>query len=263
MAKSMRIRKDDKVIVIGGKDRGKTGRVAAHRAEASSRVYVEGLNIIKRHERPRSIKDDPEAPQAGGIIEKEGPIHVSNVMLLDPNDNKPTRVGVRATKAASASASRSAAGRRSTDGSDRDTQTQAAPPPRLRERYEQEVLPALTEQVRLLDADAGAAPGEDHPQHGRRRGQAGRQDARGRAGAAGDDRRPAAERAPRPQVDRLLQGPRGDAGRRLGDPARRPHVGVPRPALSRSRSRGSATSAGSTRAPSTAAATTRWASASS
>ena len=90
----MRIRRDDTVVVIAGKDRGKTGRVL--RTEPGRRrVYVEGLNIVKRHQRPRSVKDAQKG-QAGGIIEKEGPIDVSNVMLLDPTDNKPTRVGVRA-----------------------------------------------------------------------------------------------------------------------------------------------------------------------
>jgi large subunit ribosomal protein L24 len=54
------------------------------------------MNIVKRHQRPRSIKDTQKGAEAGGIIEKEGPIHISNVMLLDPTDNKPTRVGVRA-----------------------------------------------------------------------------------------------------------------------------------------------------------------------
>jgi large subunit ribosomal protein L24 len=89
-----RIRRDDQVKVIAGKDRGKTGRVL--RVEPKrNRLYVEGLNIVKRHQRPRSIKDTQRSAQAGGIIEKEGPIHVSNVMLLDPTDNKPTRVGVR------------------------------------------------------------------------------------------------------------------------------------------------------------------------
>ena len=93
MAKSMRIRTDDQVILTGGKDAGKTGRVV--RTEPKKhRVYVEGLNMIKRHERPRSSGDLKNA-QAGGIVEKEGPIHVSNVMLLDPKGNKPTRIGVR------------------------------------------------------------------------------------------------------------------------------------------------------------------------
>ena len=88
MASRLKIRRDDQVIVIGGKDRGKTGRVL--RVEPKKdRVYVEGLNIVKRHQRPRPGTTDP-----GGVIEKEGPIHISNVMLLDPQDNKPTRVGV-------------------------------------------------------------------------------------------------------------------------------------------------------------------------
>ena len=93
MSKSMRIRRDDNVIVTAGKDKGKTGRVI--RTEPGRRrVYVEGLNMVKRHQRPRSIKDAQKG-EAGGIFEKEGPIDVSNVMLLDPQDNKPTRVGVR------------------------------------------------------------------------------------------------------------------------------------------------------------------------
>jgi large subunit ribosomal protein L24 len=94
MAKSPRIRTDDQVVVTAGKDRGKTGRVIRTDPERR-RVYVEGLNIVKRHQRPRSVKDTQRGGQAGGIIEKEGPIHISNVMLLDPQDNKPTRVGVR------------------------------------------------------------------------------------------------------------------------------------------------------------------------
>jgi large subunit ribosomal protein L24 len=91
--KSMRVRKDDTVVVTSGKDRGKTGKVL--RTEpAKQRVYVEGLNIVKRHTRPRSIRDTQKG-EAGGIIEQEGPIHVSNVMVLDPQDNKPSRVGIR------------------------------------------------------------------------------------------------------------------------------------------------------------------------
>ncbi|MDQ2630968.1 MAG: 50S ribosomal protein L24 [Actinomycetota bacterium] len=93
MAKSMRIRTDDQVVIVGGKDAGKTGRVVRTDPKRR-RVYVENLNIVKRHERPRS-QADLKSPTAGGIVEKEGPIDVSNVMLLDPKDNKPTRVGVR------------------------------------------------------------------------------------------------------------------------------------------------------------------------
>jgi large subunit ribosomal protein L24 len=96
MAKAMKIRKDDQVMVRSGKDAGKTGRVLRTEPKRS-RVYVEHLNMIKRAERPRSMEDTKRA-DAGGIVEKEGPIHVSNVMLLDPKDNKPTRVGVRRDK---------------------------------------------------------------------------------------------------------------------------------------------------------------------
>jgi large subunit ribosomal protein L24 len=92
MAKSMRIRTDDRVLVTSGKDKGKEGKVI--RVEPKRRrVYVEGVNIVKRHQRPRSMTD-AQTGQAG-IIDKEGPIDVSNVVLLDPADDKPTRVGVR------------------------------------------------------------------------------------------------------------------------------------------------------------------------
>jgi large subunit ribosomal protein L24 len=89
----MKIRKDDEVIVIGGKDRGKTGRVLRVDPK-KARVYVEGLNIIKRHQRPQQVRDAQRAEQVGGVVEKEGPIHISNVMLIDPKDKKPTRVGI-------------------------------------------------------------------------------------------------------------------------------------------------------------------------
>ena len=85
-----RIRTDDEVLVIGGKDRGKRGKVL--RVEPKKdRVFVEGLNMIKRHQRPQQTAG---GQTAGGVIEREGPIHVSNVMLIDPKDNKPTRVGI-------------------------------------------------------------------------------------------------------------------------------------------------------------------------
>jgi large subunit ribosomal protein L24 len=88
-----RIRRDDTVIVISGKDRGKTGKVLRVDPKRH-RVIVEGLNIVKRHQRPQQVRDAQRAETVGGVIEKEGPIHVSNVMLLDPKDSKPTRVGV-------------------------------------------------------------------------------------------------------------------------------------------------------------------------
>jgi large subunit ribosomal protein L24 len=88
-----RIKSDDQVIVIGGKDRGKRGRVLRVDPK-KERVYVEGLNMIKRHERPRQVPGAQRPEQVGGVIEKEGGIHMSNVMLVDPKDGKPTRVGI-------------------------------------------------------------------------------------------------------------------------------------------------------------------------
>jgi large subunit ribosomal protein L24 len=93
MSVRMKIKSDDQVIVIAGKERGKKGRVL--RVEPrSDRVYVEGLNMVKRHTRPRQVPGAQSAETVGGVIEREGPIHVSNVMLLDPKDGKPTRVGI-------------------------------------------------------------------------------------------------------------------------------------------------------------------------
>jgi large subunit ribosomal protein L24 len=90
----LKIRRDDTVRIIAGKDRGRTGRVL--RVEpAKQRVYVEGANIIKRHTRPRTLRDTQRAQELGGIVEKEGPIHISNVMLIDSDTGEPTRVGIK------------------------------------------------------------------------------------------------------------------------------------------------------------------------
>ena len=89
----LRVRTDDEVVVISGKDRGKKGKVLRVDPK-KQRVYVEGLNIVKRHQRPMQVPNAQRAEQVGGVIEKEGPIHISNVMLVDPKDSRPTRVGV-------------------------------------------------------------------------------------------------------------------------------------------------------------------------
>jgi large subunit ribosomal protein L24 len=86
-----RIKTDDQVIVISGKDRGKQGKVLRVDLK-KDRVFVEGLNIVKRHQRAQNTT--AAAQQASGVIEKEGGIHVSNVALVDPKDGKPTRIGV-------------------------------------------------------------------------------------------------------------------------------------------------------------------------
>lgn len=84
----MKIHKNDNVMVIAGNARGKTGRVLKVYPD-TERVIVEGVNIIKRHSRPNQRN-----PQ-GGIVQREAPIHVSNVMLLDPKSNEVTRAGTK------------------------------------------------------------------------------------------------------------------------------------------------------------------------
>jgi large subunit ribosomal protein L24 len=91
---AIKVKKGDTVRVITGKDKGKTGTIL-HVEPKKSRVFVEGMNIQKRHQRPRSIRDAQRAGDVGGVIEKEGPIHISNVMLLDPKTNDPTRVSIK------------------------------------------------------------------------------------------------------------------------------------------------------------------------
>jgi large subunit ribosomal protein L24 len=89
----LKVRSGDQVQVMAGKDRGKQGRVL--RVEpANERVYVEGLNMVKRHTRPQQVAGAQSAAALGGVISREGPIHVSNVMLIDPKGGQPTRVRI-------------------------------------------------------------------------------------------------------------------------------------------------------------------------
>ena len=89
MAKSsVHVKKDDQVIVISGKDKGAQGKVLMV-DEKKGRVYVEGVNMVKKHQKARN----QAAPS--GIVEREGSIDASNVMLVDPKTGKPTRVGYR------------------------------------------------------------------------------------------------------------------------------------------------------------------------
>jgi large subunit ribosomal protein L24 len=87
MALKFKIKKGDKVVVITGRDKGKSGEVLRVLRE-EDRVLVQGVNMMKRHTRPA-------AGQPGGIIEKEAAIHISNVAHLDPKSNEPTRVGYK------------------------------------------------------------------------------------------------------------------------------------------------------------------------
>ncbi len=82
-----KIRKGDKVIVLNGRDKGRSGEVLAVRP-LQDRALVRGVNMVKRHQKQ-------SANQEGGIISKESPIHLSNIALADPKDGKPTRVGFK------------------------------------------------------------------------------------------------------------------------------------------------------------------------
>ena len=83
-----KIRKGDRVQVLAGRDKGKRGEVLRVNP-TEGRALVQGVNLVKRHQKPRGIN----AP--GGILEKEAPIHLSNLALIDPKSDKPTRVGFR------------------------------------------------------------------------------------------------------------------------------------------------------------------------
>jgi large subunit ribosomal protein L24 len=86
MAK-LKIKKGDRVIVLTGRDKGRTGEVVKA-LPRENRVIVQGINMVKRHTRPSQVS-------SGGIVEKEASIHVSNVAHIDPKENKPTRIGFK------------------------------------------------------------------------------------------------------------------------------------------------------------------------
>ena len=86
---SIHVRRGDTVGVIAGRERGKRGKVL-HVLTDKGRVVVEHVNMVKKHQRPT------QKLRQGGIIEREGSIHLSNVMLIDPHSDKPTRVGMKA-----------------------------------------------------------------------------------------------------------------------------------------------------------------------
>ena len=82
-----RLKKGDRVVVITGRDKGRTGEIIEMRRD-EGRALVRGVNMVKRHQRQSTT-------QEGGIVSKEGSIHLSNIALADPKDGKPTRVGFR------------------------------------------------------------------------------------------------------------------------------------------------------------------------
>lgn len=82
-----KIKKGDKVVVLTGRSKGQTGEVLQV-IPKEDRAIVQGVNMVKRHQRPTQVSE-------GGIVEKEAPIHLSNVAMIDPKDDKPTRVGFK------------------------------------------------------------------------------------------------------------------------------------------------------------------------
>lgn len=86
----LKLKKGDKVIVIAGKDKGKTGEITKVLVK-ESKVLVSGINMVKRHTKPTQ-------ENAGGIISKEMPIHISNVAFIDPKTSKATRLGIKMDK---------------------------------------------------------------------------------------------------------------------------------------------------------------------
>jgi large subunit ribosomal protein L24 len=85
-----KIKKGDKVVILTGRDKGKTGEVTKIVTE-TNRAFVSGINLMKKHEKP-------SAAGSGGVVSKEAPIHLSNVALADPKDGKATRVGFAVSK---------------------------------------------------------------------------------------------------------------------------------------------------------------------
>ena len=140
--RSLKIHSGDQVKVIAGKDRGKTGKVM--RVEPTKeRVYVEGLNMVKRHMKPQQVRDTNREQTVGGVISSEGPIHVSNVMLIDPKGGEPTRVRIeRENGKPLRVAKRTGTENRLSD----TTMTETATKARLKTRYLEEIRPALIER---------------------------------------------------------------------------------------------------------------------
>jgi len=91
MAVKFKIKKGDRVVVLAGKDKGKSGEVVRVMPK-DARVIVQGVNVVKRHTRPSRT-------DAGGILEKEASVHISNVAHVDPKSGEPTRVGIRTIEA--------------------------------------------------------------------------------------------------------------------------------------------------------------------
>ena len=234
------IRKNDNVLVITGKDRGKRGRVLRVVPD-TNRLVVEGVNMIKRHTKP-----NPGKNVQGGIVEREASLHASNVAARVP---RMRRTDARRPQGA----------RRRPEGQDlpqvRGSRRQMSA--RLREQVPEGRHSGPEEGVRLHERDGRAQDSEGRREHGPRRGDEQREARRRRRRRARAHHGPEAGDAPFEEVDCGVQSPQGHAGRHDGHAARRAHVGVPRSAddhraAARPRLQGRVAARGST-----AAATTR------
>jgi large subunit ribosomal protein L5 len=127
-----KIKKGDKVVVLAGKDKGRTGEVVSV-SPKDSRAVVRGVNLIRRHQRQTQS-------QEGGIITKEAPIHLSNIALADPKDGKPTRVGFTFQKDGRRCASPSAR--------EKPSMAKTAYEPRLKKLYNENIRKALREEFK-------------------------------------------------------------------------------------------------------------------
>ena len=183
MAEGDAIRSDDDVIVIGGKDRGKTRPRDPHRAREALRVFVEGLNMIKRHQRPRSVKDAAEGRRGRRDHREGGPDPRLQRDAARPRGQQAHPRAASSRDGRQAQARRRAHRKGSGLSGSRDRTAATGRPAAAAARALRAGGQAGADRaVRLLDARWQVpTPREDHPQHGRRRGQAEHPDARGRA----------------------------------------------------------------------------------
>ena len=213
----MKVKKGDLVQMLSGKDRGKQGRVLDAQPR-EGRVIVENLNIVKRHTKPRPIRNANRMGGSqmtpGGIIERAAAVPVSNVMIVCPTCKLPTRIGYKTKDVKGETIKVRVCKRARLRAGARLMAITETYVPRLKQRYNEELREQLQEQLGLSSIMQVADGHEDHAQHGRRRGEDRREGARRGDGRADDHRRPARADAPRPQVGRAVQDPRGHADRR-------------------------------------------------
>ncbi len=236
MATKMKVKKGDMVQMLTGKDRGKRGRVIEARP-SERRVIVENLNVAKRHTKPRPIRDSSRMGGAqvvpGGILDKPAPDagverHGRLPRLRQPDARRHAEKEVKGE--IDPRPRLQARGLRPGDRSlMAEAPTMETYVPRLKQRYEERDPPAAPGGARRLDGHGRPEGHEDDAEHGRGRGEDRCEGARRRDRRADHHRRSARPGAPRDEVDRELQAPRGDARRRARHAARRADVRVPRP----------------------------------